>query len=143
MAYVELGMRIEASADRVWAFLTGPELGELITRVYAEKVEFTETEKGLVATTTLKDGGGVIRERIVSQDNEEKCMKYEVLDYGPLPYAHYQGETRVMPSGANSCHLSLQSSFVPVGIPAEECKRFWLEHNTEFFGKLNEALATE
>ncbi len=141
MANAELGMRIEASVDRVWAFLTGPELGELLTSVYAEKAEFEQTEKGLVVTTTLKDGGGIVRERIESRDDENKCMRYHVLDYGPLPYTNYHGEMRVMPSGENACHLSFQCSYIPVGMPAEQSNQFWLEHNTEVMEKIQEILA--
>lgn len=140
MANVELGMRVEAPVDRVWEFLCGPELGDLITSLYAEKAEFEETDKGLVVTTTLKDGGAVIRERINSLDNENKTMTYQVLDYGNLPYTNYQGEMRVMPAGEHACHLSFQCTYIPVGMTAEQSNQFWLEHNTEVMEKLKELI---
>jgi len=92
MANVELATRIAASADKVWATFAGPEMVQLLLECYAAKVEVETDETAGVATfvTTLRSGG-VLRERMESLDHAERCMKYRVLDAGPLPYANYRG----------------------------------------------------
>jgi hypothetical protein len=130
MASHELAMRFAAPADRVWAALTGPELLQLILDTYASKVEIDTCAPGAgtVVVTTLRDGG-TIRERMESLDPEERCMRYRVLDAGPLPYANYRGEARVQPCGPDACVVSFQCSFIPVDTSEAEAKRFWLDHN--------------
>ncbi len=128
MANAELAMRFNASADRVWGVLTGPDMVKLLLDAYAAKVDVEMTDKGPTFMTTLKDGG-VVRERIDALDPEERSMKYHVLDAGPLPYANYRGEARVQPHGPNACVLSFQCTFIPVEKTEAEVRNFWLDHN--------------
>src|SRR5262245_55334275 len=137
MANAELAMRIAAPADEVFAALTGPELMQLMLATYAEKVEIDSAAPGAgtVVVTTLRKGG-VVRERVESIDAEERCMRYRVLDAGPLPYANYRGEARVQPCGNDASVVSFQCSFVPVDSSEAEAKRFWLDHNTHVLTEL-------
>ena len=130
MASAELAMRIAAPADTVFAALTGPELMQLMLATYAEKVEIDSAAPGAgtVVVTTLRKGG-VVRERVESIDPDERCMRYRVLDAGPLPYANYRGEARVQPCGPEACVVSFQCSFVPVDVTAAEAQQYWLDHN--------------
>jgi hypothetical protein len=130
MANEELAVRFAASADTVWSTLTGPDMVKLLLDTYAAKVEVDGAGPGAGATfvTTLQRGG-VVRERIESVDNEERCMKYRVLDAGPLPYANYRGEARVQPCGPDACVVSFQCSFVPVDLTAADARQYWLDHN--------------
>lgn len=137
MANAELGMLIDAPADKVWQIIAGPKLEELITSLYADKTEFEGSGEGAILTTTLKTGG-TVRERIESIDNEERSLKYRVIDNGPWPYTNYHGEMRVTPSGRDACSVSFQCSFVPVGMEEEQSRRFWLEHNKAVINKLEQ-----
>jgi hypothetical protein len=130
MANAELAMRIAASADKVWATFAGPEMVQLLLECYAAKVEVETDERAGVATfvTTLRSGG-VVRERMESLDHAERCMKYRVLDAGPLPYANYRGEARVQPCGTDACVVSFQCSFIPVDASEHDARQYWLDHN--------------
>jgi hypothetical protein len=137
MATHEFAMRFAAPADRLWAALTGPELLQLILETYASNVEIDTSAPGAgtVVVTTLREGG-TIRERMESLDAGERCMRYRVLDAGPLPYANYRGEARVQPCGPDACVVSFQCSFVPVDRSEAEAKQFWLDHNTHVLTEL-------
>ena len=137
MANAELAMRFAASADKVWGTLTGPDMVKLLLETYAEKVEVDvgAPASGATFVTTLRSGG-VVRERMESLDNEERCMKYRVLDAGPLPYANYRGEARVQPNGPDACVVSFQCSFIPVAMTEADARQYWLEHNRKVMGTL-------
>jgi hypothetical protein len=141
MASAELAMRIAAPADRTFAALTGPELMQLMLETYAEKVELdTGTPgAGTVVVTTLRKGG-FVRERVESIDPVERCMRYRVLDAGPLPYANYHGEARVQPCGPDACVVSFQCSFVPVDVSAAEAQQYWLDHHRGVLTALRAAI---
>jgi hypothetical protein len=137
MATHELAMRFVAPADRLWTALTGPELLQLMLETYASKVEIDTSTPGAgtVVVTTLREGGTVC-ERMESLDAAERCMRYRVLDAGPLPYANYRGEARVQPCGPDACVVSFQCSFIPVERSEAEAKRYWLDHNTHVLTEL-------
>jgi hypothetical protein len=143
MASAEIAKRIEAPADRVWAILAGRDMIELITGLYGEQVEYEGLGKGAVLTTTLKDGRGVIKERIEHLDDDERCLKYRVIDVGPFPYANYLGEIRVTLSGPNACNVSFQSTYVPVGMSEENSTAVWLETNRNMLERLNEYVSSK
>lgn len=148
MANAETAKRIEAPAERVWALLSGAEMiEEIVPGIYGEKAEFDrpgrgakEAGAGAILTTTLKDGKGIIRERIEEVNDEERCLKYRVLDVGPFPYANYQGEIRVTFSGTDACIVSFQCSYVPVGVPEDESRLVWLENNNNVLEGINKYL---
>jgi hypothetical protein len=141
MANNELAMRFAAPADRLWTALTGPELLQLILETYASKVEIDTSAPGAgtVVVTTLRDGG-TIRERMESLDPDERCMRYRVLDAGPLPYANYRGEARVQPCGPDACVVSFQCSFVPVDMSEAAAKQYWLDHNLHVLSELKQRI---
>jgi hypothetical protein len=137
MAYAEIARHIEAPADRVWEILSGKEIIKLITSIYGDKVDYQGSGQGAVLRTTLKGGKGAIRERIEYISDEERCLKYRVLDVGPFPFANYQGEIRVTESGPDACNVSFQTNYVPVGIPEQESNVIWLENNKNMLEGLN------
>ena len=137
MAYAELSMRFKASADRVWKALTGAELIPVLLDTYAANIEIEGGAPGAGAllVTTLRKGG-TVRERIESIDEQERCMKYRVLDAGPLPYANYRGEARVQPSGPDGAVVSFQCNFVPVDLSEADARQYWTDHNTKVLNAL-------
>jgi hypothetical protein len=141
MAYAELSMRFAASADRVWSALNGAELIPILLATYAEDIQMDGGAPGAGATLVTKlRRGGTVRELIESLDNDERCMKYRVLDAGPLPYANYRGEARVQPSGADGAVVSFQCNFVPVDLSEAEARQYWIDHNTKVLNALRAAI---
>jgi hypothetical protein len=141
MAYAELSMRFAASADRVWSALTGAELIPVLLATYAANIEIDggAPGAGAILVTTLSKGG-TVREKIESIDNDERCMKYRVLDAGPLPYANYRGEARVQPAGPNGAVVSFQCNFVPVDLSEADARKYWTDHNTKVLNALRAVL---
>jgi hypothetical protein len=141
MANAELSMRFAASADRVWSALTGAELIPVLLETYAANIEIDggAPGAGAILVTTLRKGG-TVREKIESIDNEERVMKYRVLDAGPLPYANYRGEARVQPAGPNGAVVSFQCSFVPVDLSEDDARQYWTDHNTKVLNALRTVL---
>jgi Polyketide cyclase / dehydrase and lipid transport len=141
MAYAELSMRFAASADRVWSALTGAELIPVLLETYAANIEIDggAPGPGAILVTTLRKGG-TVREKIESIDNEERCMRYRVLDAGPLPYANYRGEARVQPSGPDGAVVSFQCNFVPVDVSEVEARQYWTDHNIKVLNALRAAI---
>ena len=92
MAYAELSMRFAASADKVWNALTGAALIPVLLATYAANIEIDggAPGAGAILVTTLSKGG-TVREKIESIDNDERCMKYRVLDAGPLATGRWMG----------------------------------------------------
>lgn len=132
MASVGLDIHIEASASKVWQVLLGAEREKFITTVFAEKVEFDGHGEGQVATYTLKNGAGIVREQIEYLDNDQRCVKYRVIDRGPLPYEDYQGELNVTENGSDACDISIRVTYIPVGMKEKDSNQFWLDQNNGF-----------
>jgi hypothetical protein len=141
MANAELATRIAASAEKVWSLLAGPDLMQVLLDTYAAHIEVIENESGAGPTieTTLRSGG-VVRERVELLDSEERCLRYRVLDAGPLPYAAYRGEARVQPCGANACVVSFQCTFIPVDASEVDAVNYWREHNREVLAAIRGAV---
>jgi len=141
MAHAELAMRFQVSAERAWKALTGPELIPVLLATYAASIEVDGGVPGVgaILVTTLRNGG-TVRERIESIDDAERCMTYRVLDAGPLPYANYRGEARVLPAGPDGAVVCFQCSFVPVDLSEAEACQYWLDHNRKVLSALRVAL---
>lgn len=131
MPSVELAGRIEAPAEDIWEVMVGSGKEELLTTLYADKVEMDGDGAGSIVTTTLKAGAGVIKEQILESNPEDMVLRYQLVDSGPLPYGNYRGQIRIIPSGNNACTVTFECHFVPVGIDSEIATKVWREHNSE------------
>ena len=142
MAEAELAMRFPVSADKLWSALTGPCMLQVMLDSYAASVD-VEGENfgaGAVLVTTLRSGG-VVREKIESIDGADRCMKYRVLDAGPLPYAQYRGEARIQSGGPEASVASFRCNFVPVELSEAQAKPYWLDHNRRVMDTLRRVIA--
>lgn len=115
MLSVEIARRIAAPADRAWEF-TGDFSGNVLTRGYVARVEATGRGIGALRTYHLDPaiGGGSVVERLIELDNVERVIGYDMVDYGPLPWAGYRGRIQVVPAGPDACMFHIRTQFVPV-----------------------------
>jgi Polyketide cyclase / dehydrase and lipid transport len=121
---VERAIRIEAPAATVWRVLGDFSLREL-TGGICSRVTTEGRGPGAVRTMHLEAhlGGGCVKERLESLDEEERHMTYRLIDSGPVPFADYLGSIRVTPAGPDACVAVMTSAFVPVEIDAEVARQ--------------------
>lgn len=89
---------IPAPADRVWSVVRDFNgLAESHPVITASTIEGGRpaAEVGCVRSLTLEDGG-VVRERLVALDDQDRCYSYEMLE-GPFPIRTYVATIRVRP----------------------------------------------
>jgi hypothetical protein len=94
---------LDASVIRVWnvlADLSNPAIGAGIT----ERIEIDYTGDAPVRTLHLLPtfGGGAVREVIERLDPETRVLGYRVIDPGPVPMTHYEGEFRTTADGVRA-----------------------------------------
>jgi hypothetical protein len=134
MLSVEIARRIEAPADTVWQF-TGDFAGTVLTRGYVARVEATGRGIGALRTYHLDPaiGGGAVVERLVELDNVERAIAYDMVDYGPLPWADYGGRIQVTPAGPDACIFIIRTRFFPLDPDKGEELRSLSRGNIEMY----------
>lgn len=89
---------VPASADEVWAVVRDfdglPSWHPAITG--SEIEEGTNLVVGAVRKLTL-DGGGVVKERLMTLDDVDRTYTYEFTDPGPFAVRSYRSTVRVAP----------------------------------------------
>lgn len=115
MEWVEIARRIEASADKVWRF-AGDFAGNVLTRGYVARVETVGAGIGALRTYHLDPaiGGGSVVERLIELDEVNRVIAYDMVDYGPLPWADYGGRIKVTPAGPGACIFIIRTHFFPL-----------------------------
>lgn len=89
---------VHAPADEVWALVRDFDgLPAWHPAIKASEIEEgTNLVVGAVRKLTL-DGGGVVRERLVTLDDIDRTYTYEFTDPGPMPVRSYRSTIRVAP----------------------------------------------
>lgn len=115
MPSVEIARRIAAPVEKVWEY-TGDFAGNVLTRGYVARVEATGRGIGALRTYHLDPaiGEGTVVERLIELDNVERVMGYDMVDYGPLPWADYRGRIQVAPAGPDACMFHIRTQFAPI-----------------------------
>lgn len=139
MIEASLSARVEASAERVWSLLSGPDLQKVIIATYAKRSEFEDTPDGPVLRTVLLDDS-VVREKIERLDNERRCLEYRVLEGGSFPYRNYRGRMQIDELDADACRLVFECRFEPVEASAEDSRRVWRAHNEKVLESIKQFL---
>jgi hypothetical protein len=103
MQWVEVARRIEAPA-------------EVLTRGYVDRVETEGAGIGARRTYHLDPaiGGGSVVERLLELNEHERVIAYDMVDYGPLPWADYGGRIKVTPAGPDACIFIIRTHFFPL-----------------------------
>lgn len=115
MQWVEVARRIEAPAEAVWAYV-GDFAGNVLTRGYVDRVETEGAGIGARRTYHLDPaiGGGSVVERLLELNEHERVIAYDMVDYGPLPWADYGGRIKVTPAGPDACIFIIRTHFFPL-----------------------------
>ncbi len=115
MQWVEVARRIEAPAEAVWAYV-GDFAGNVLTRGYVDRVETEGAGVGARRTYHLDPaiGGGSVVERLLELNEHERVIAYDMVDYGPLPWADYGGRIKVTPAGPDACIFIIRTHFFPL-----------------------------
>jgi hypothetical protein len=115
MNSVEVARRIAAPAEGVWAFV-GDFHGDVLTKGYVARVQSSGSGLGALRTYHLDPaiGGGAVVERLVELDQHERVIGYDMVDYGPLPWADYSGRIKVTPAGPDACIFIIRTQFFPL-----------------------------
>ncbi len=121
--------RIEAAAEKVWNCYLGSDGKKMTIGVYAESVEEEGEGVGMVRTSVLLNGAGILKERIEEFDEERFYCRYSVIERGPMPFADHQGQITVTPDGPDACILKLQADFTPAGMPEQDCIDLYMKNN--------------
>lgn len=89
---------VAASADDVWAVVRDFDgLPSWHPAIAASEIEEgTNLVVGAVRKLTL-DGGGVVKERLVTLDDVDRSYTYEFTDPGPFPVRTYRSTVRIAP----------------------------------------------
>ncbi|WP_311270784.1 SRPBCC family protein [Sphingobium sp. WCS2017Hpa-17] len=134
MLTVEIARRIAAPADRVWQF-TGDFAGNILTKGYVARVETRGQGIGALRTYHLDPaiGGGAVVERLIEHDHAERVIAYDMVDYGPLPWADYGGRIKVTPAGPDACIFIIRTQFFPLDPERGEELRGLSQGNIEMY----------
>jgi carbon monoxide dehydrogenase subunit G len=113
---ISVNAEYTSSADVVWKELADfGAIGEWAPGLESCKVEGT----GVGSVRVLGMAGGmVMRERLESLDERERCLTYAIVG-GPLPVENYLATVKVTAQG-EGCRVDWGASFdAPEGVPAE------------------------
>ena len=99
-------------AEKVWRLIAGfNTLPDYHSSIIASELH----EGGAVRHITLSQaaGGGVVVERLVQFDEDEKTFSYRIIDLVncSLPFRNYQARVKLTPTGDDSCRLDWGSQF--------------------------------
>ncbi|MFG2917270.1 SRPBCC family protein [Kitasatospora sp. NPDC048298] len=100
---------IEADADEVWDAVR--DVGAVHRRLIPGYVLDTRVE-GDVRYLTMP-GGAVIRELIVSIDNDLRRLAYSAVEGFKIPLTHHHASFQVLPEGVGRCRLVWTTDVLP------------------------------
>jgi hypothetical protein len=80
------------------------------------------TDGGKRRMLTLKDGGGVIVERLVKRDDKHRAYSYKIIS-SPLPVASYQSTISVMDGKDGGSELKWSGKYLAKGTTSADAKK--------------------
>ncbi|MFE4970944.1 SRPBCC family protein [Kitasatospora sp. NPDC056651] len=100
---------IEADADQVWDAVR--DVGAVHRRLTPRHVLDTRIE-GDTRHLTMP-GGAVIRELIVSVDDDLRRLAYSAVEGFTIPLTHHHASFQVLPEGPGRCRLRWTTDILP------------------------------
>lgn len=143
MASFEIAARFDASAERVWSFVSWEGMPKLTEGGFFTSADFPEgpeVRPGALRRVTTPDGSAFI-ERLVEQvsDRVYTC-RYTLIDTGPFPLTDYSGVIVVTPAGAGCC-LKFGHTATLVDVSEAEWRQTWLSIENQVFDFIRAKLA--
>ncbi len=115
MASVRQEVHVALTAALVWAAVR--EVGDVHRRLLPGRVLDTRLE-GDVRLLTLPDGH-VVRELIVSVDDEARRLAYAVVAGSRMPLVHHHAVLEVHEAGVTACRLVWVTDVLPHALASE------------------------
>lgn len=140
MTHAEVEAVVDAAAEDVWDCFVGSRGEELAIGVYAESVSSTGKGVGMLRTSVLLGGIGVIRERIEEWDPERFVCAYRLVERGPMPFADHRGRITLTPLGPARCHVRLEADFRAVDMSEAEAVAMYQANNTAGIARMKQFL---
>jgi carbon monoxide dehydrogenase subunit G len=117
MAEVREQSDIPAQPDAVWALVR--DFGGLVTALGGAAE--LEGDDGVGQTRTMQMGAGSpIVERLEERNEDEKRVRYSILQAGPLPVSNYVATMQLSDPGNGATTLTWSSTFEPNGVSEED-----------------------
>jgi hypothetical protein len=115
MAEVREQSEIPAAPDAVWALVR--DIGGFVTAL-GGAVELEGDGVGQIRT--MQRGGSAIVERLEERNEDERRVRYSILQAGPLPVRDYVATMQLADPGNGATTLTWSSTFEPNGVSEED-----------------------
>ena len=112
MAKVDMSVRLNAPAEKVWSVIRG---FDAMPRWHPTIARSEETREGAKTRRKLTlHGGGEVVEELVQHDDGKRSYRYTIL-HSPLPVAGYRSELSVRDESPGHSTVRWSSTFEPSG----------------------------
>lgn len=142
MERAEVSADIEAPAAAVWELFRWDNLVAALAAGLFAGVDYNQHRPIPGASRTLHlNGGGSVREELVSVDAAAMTYRYRVLNLADFPLAEYLGGVWVTPLGDRRARLTFACDFLPRGITADQWREIYAAMQAAFIAFARAALA--
>jgi len=112
MAKVDMSVRLNAPAEKVWNVIRG---FDALPRWHPAIARSEESREGAKTVRKLTlQGGGEVVEELVQHDDGGRSYSYMIL-HSPMPVAGYRSELSVRDESPGHCTVRWSSTFEPTG----------------------------
>lgn len=122
-SHVQTSRALPFPPKDVWKLIAG---FNTLPDYHAAVPESRLAEGGAVRYITISEdaGGGIVVERLMAFDEEEKSFSYKIIGLieSPLPLHNYRAWVKLEPIDAHNCKLYWSSKFHAIGSSKEEAE---------------------
>lgn len=110
MAKVDMSVRLNAPAEKVWTVIRG---FDALPRWHPAIAHSEESREGAKTVRKLAlHGGGEVVEELLQHDDGKRSYSYTIV-HSPLPVAGYRSELSVRDESPGHCMVRWSSTFEP------------------------------
>lgn len=112
-------------------------------RLFMPEESFSIDGVGVGAVRTLGTPNGVVKERLVSFDDEARTYSYVIVnDDAPLPITNYLATVRLRADSDGRCQVEFSCEFEPRGAPGEATVSTFENMYRGFIRKLTDKISS-
>jgi hypothetical protein len=126
MERAEVSAEIAAPAAALWDLFRWDNPDAALAAGLFAGVDYEERRPLPGATRSVAlNGGGTVREQLVSVDEAAMSYRYTVLNLADFPLEHYLGGVTVTPLDGGRSRLTFACDFLPRGIGADQWREVY------------------